>query len=56
MSDNETNEKTLTTESTTLSVQDQNNGKVDVSIDIPRNEYVICKVCGHKNKADAGMC
>ena len=31
-------------------------GKVDLSIDIPQRDYVICKVCGHKNKMSAGFC
>ena len=35
---------------------DNNVGKVDLSIDIPREEYVICKVCGHKNKSSDGLC
>ena len=37
-------------------VSDEKIGKMDLSIDIPNKEYVICKVCGHKNKPDTGIC
>ena len=32
------------------------NGKMSLEVDLPRDEYVICKVCGHTNPKNAGLC
>ena len=31
-------------------------GKVNLSIDLPQQDYVVCVVCGHKNKKEVGIC
>ena len=37
--------------------QDAASGQISLKVDIPdSNEKVICKVCGHPNPKDAGMC
>ena len=37
-------------------IKDQKN-KLTLQVDIPdKPEFVICKVCGHKNTGDAGLC
>ena len=31
-------------------------GKVNLSIDLPQNDFVLCMMCGHKNKTGTGLC
>ena len=30
--------------------------KLTLDIDIPDDDLILCKVCGHKNSKDLGMC
>lgn len=49
-------EKTRT-EDKTIDDMTEEKKKLTLSVEIPeKSEGVICKVCGHKNTGDAGMC
>ena len=40
-----------------VSGQDQSSGgKMSFEIDLPKDDYVTCIVCGHKNSKQNGIC